>query len=292
MVIRKHLLVGIIVLVGSPMLSLAGRAQTAPPAPFGQAGATGKSADGTTSEEKAAPAPLRDLTGIWQSNGIDQYGYRGGTQAFGAWSMPSDGKPEHQPPYTPAGLQAYHANKPSFGVDAVPVSSVNDPLFGCEPRGMPRQDLYELGAVQIVQTPQQMIVLYTRGGIWRVIPSDGRELPKNPDSSWYGTSVGKWEDDTTFVAETVGMDERTWIDNAGRPHSDQLRVIERFHRVNHDKMELTVIIDDPKYYTKPWVAMDRLPFDLRPPGTPMGQQHCSPSEIANYNKMVSDTVGK
>ena len=77
-------------------------------------------------------------------------------------------------------------------------------------------------------------------------------------SEWYGYSVGKWEDDYTFVVETVGTDERTWLDNAGDPHSSEMRVEERYHRLNHDTVELTVKIDDPKIYTEPWLARDKL----------------------------------
>jgi hypothetical protein len=241
---------------------------------------------------KSAPAPKREITGIWAPTGVDQYGYEGGTQAYGAWSMPSDGKPEHEPPYTPAGIAAMELNKPGFGVREVPAAQANDPVNNCEPRGMPRQDLYELGTIQFLQTPGQTVVLYTRDAVWRVIWTDGRVLPKNAEARWNGYSAGKWEDDTTFVVETNGTDERTWIDNAGRPHSSELRVEERFHRIDHDRMEMTVIIDDPKFYTKPWVAMNKLPFELRPADSSMGEQRCSPAERDFYNKMIADPVGK
>jgi len=86
---------------------------------------------------------------------------------------------------------------------------------------------------------------------------DGRELPKEIlEPRWYGYSVGKWTDDYTFVGETVGLDERTWIDNVGRPHSDQLKVTETWHHVNHDILELTPTIDDPKMQTTRWTALD------------------------------------
>src|SRR5260370_741565 len=65
---------------------------------------------------------------------------------------------------------------------------------------------------------------------------------------WYGYALGKWEEDTTFVVQTVGLDARTWIDNAGRPHSGDLRVEERFHRVSHDILDLTLTIIDPTMY--------------------------------------------
>ena len=78
-------------------------------------------------------------------------------------------------------------------------------------------------------------------------------LPKDPDPRWYGYSVGRWEDDYTFVVETVGLDDRTWS-TTGNPHSTALRVRGRYHRVSQNMLELTVMIDDPKVYTKPWLA--------------------------------------
>jgi hypothetical protein len=92
--------------------------------------------------------------------------------------------------------------------------------------------LYELRPFQIVQTPNQVLILYMFEKRWRVIWTDGRPLPKDPDPRWYGYSVGHWEDDTTFVVNTIGTDERTWLDNAGNPHSAELKVEERYHRIN------------------------------------------------------------
>jgi len=66
--------------------------------------------------------------------------------------------------------------------------------------------------------------MYTFEKRWRVIWTDGRQLPKDPDPRWYGYSVGKWEDDSTFVVQTVGMDDRTWLDDRGDPHSDKLHM--------------------------------------------------------------------
>ena len=76
-----------------------------------------------------------------------------------------------------------------------------------------------------------------------------------PNRRWWGYSVGKWVDDYTFVAESNGFDDRTWLDNAGRPHSDLLHVIEQYRRTDRDHLEITITIDDPKMYTKPWEAL-------------------------------------
>jgi hypothetical protein len=232
-----------------------------------------------------APAPRRDLTGMWDVGG------GAGIQQYGAKNMPSDGKPEHQLQYTPAGREKFLANKPGWGETEVYASQVNDPVDRCDPAGFPRADLFELRATQIVQLPKKVLMLYQFQEVWRTIWTDGRELPKEPEPRWYGYSVGKWEDDYTFVVQTNGLDERTWLDNAGRPHSSDLRVEERFHRIDRDTMELTVIIDDPQIYAKPWVAADKFPLHLRPDDFDVREMICSPTETEEYNKTVTAPVG-
>jgi hypothetical protein len=227
-----------------------------------------------------APAPRRDLSGTWEpANGPSD-----GIQAFGAKNMPDDGKPEHKLFYTPAGLEALQPHKPGFGTRAVEPDEINDPVNSCDPQGMPRQDLYEVRSTQIMQAPKKIVLLYEYNKVWRVIWTDGRQLPKNPEPQWYGYSVGRWVDDYTFVAETVGTDERTWVDNAGRPHSGEMRIEERFHRVSRDRMELTVTLTDPKFYEKPWVALDRFPMTLLPDDFHVREMICSPSEYQAYLK--------
>lgn len=226
-----------------------------------------------------APAPVRDLTGIWEPvRNLE------GIQPNGALNMPADGKPEHDLHLTPYGRELMKTHKSSNGPDEVPPSEENDPAHACEPMGFPRQNLFEVRATEILQTPTQMVLLYTFNRIWRVIWTDGRELPKDPDPHWYGYSVGKWTDDYTFVAQTNGTDERTWLDNAGRPHSEDLRVEEVFHRVNHDSMELTMTINDPKVYERPWVALNKLQFRLKPANSDFVEMMCSPSELNEYNR--------
>jgi hypothetical protein len=123
-----------------------------------------------------------------------------------------------------------------------------------------------------------------------VVWTDGRELPKEPEPRWYGYSVGKWADDYTLVVETRGTKEETWIDRAGRPHSEDLRVEERFHRVDLDHLQLTVTIDDPKMYTKPWVALDKYQFELMPSTFDVREMIWSPSEYQRYNEMMGNTA--
>jgi hypothetical protein len=237
---------------------------------------------------KAAPAPRHDISGIWDpgDSAIQVLG------VLGASAMPEDGKPEHRPPYTPLGREALDRTKPSNTVRSVLPAETNDPVVYCDPQGFPREDLYELRTTQILQRPVSVVILYEFAKIWRVIWTDGRELPKDAEPRWFGYSVGKWVDDYTLVVQTSGTDERTWIDRAGRPHSGDLRVEERFHRVDQDTLELTVTIDDPKMYTKPWVALDKLPFKLEPPTFDVREMICSPSEFSEYNKLIGNPASE
>jgi hypothetical protein len=257
------------------------------------------------------PAPRRDLSGIWNATGLD-----GGFQVNGAFEHPAlfpqkggaaegpieagagaeggrldETGIEHPLPYTPLGLAALKANKPSGpGVRQVPVALSNDPVDQCDPMGFPRLELFELRTFELAQTANQVIYLNQWYGNWRIIWTDGRELPKDPEPRWNGYSVGKWVDDYTFVVETVGLDPRTWLDHAGRPHSADLRVEERFHRVDHDNMELTVTIDDPKMYKEPWLGLNKFPLHLLPSDFDMPELLCSPLDMADYNRQISNAV--
>jgi hypothetical protein len=230
------------------------------------------------------PAPKRDINGIWKP--------QLGAQGTGAANMPADGKPEHQLLFTPFGLEMAKKNKSANGPDAVPAVDDNDPGHACDPQGFPREDLYEMRTTQFIQTPVKTVLLYTYGKVYRVVWTDGRALPVEPDPHWYGYSVGKWTNDTDFVIDTNGTDPRTWIDNAGRPHSEDLRVQEVFHRVDSYNMELTVTIDDPKVYQKPWVALKNVRFVQMPPNTDLLEMICSPSEAAHYNKKYAPASQK
>jgi len=251
--------------------------------------------------KKSGPAPKRDLSGVWDANEAE-----GGRQPSGALEHPAlikprgqgveGGQPDetgimHPLPYTPEGLAALKANKPSGpGVRQVSSALSNDPMDKCDPIGFPRMVLYELRTLELVQTAKQVIYLNQYYGNFRVIWADGRELPKDPDPRWNGYSVGKWVDDYTFVVETTGLNPKTWLDHAGRPHSEDLRVEETFHRVDRDNMEYTVKIIDPKYYSEPWIGLKNYPLHLQPPDYDMMEFLCSPSEWEEYYKEVGNQV--
>jgi len=219
----------------------------------------------------SAPAPRRDLSGTWDAG-------TGGIQPTGHVAAP----------FTARGEQMARANKPGNGTRIVSVTDDNDPLSTMgDPTGFPRIVLYELRPFQIVQTPNQVLMLYMFEKRWRVIWTDGRALPTDPDPRWYGYSVGRWVDDYTLVVQTVGTDDRTWLDNAGNPHSNSLRTEERYHRVNQGTMELTVTLDDPLVYTKPWMPLDKLTIRQMPNGTDLMEMIPSASEAAAYKRVIA-----
>jgi hypothetical protein len=243
--------------------------------------------------KQSEPAPKRDISGIWDGSA------EGGFQAKGAAEHPAmrandlhegidtDERNIAKPlPYTALGEETLEAHKPAAGVRSVAAALVNDPTNICDPVGFPRMELFEMRTFELAQTDDQIIYLNQYNDNWRVIWTDGRELPKDPEPRWNGYSVGKWIDDYTFVAETVGTDDRTWLDNSGRPHSSDLHVEERFHRASDDILELTVTIDDPQMYTKPWVAIDKIPLHRQPKGFDMREMTCAPSETLDYNSQI------
>lgn len=214
--------------------------------------------------EPDGPAPRRDLTGIWDPA-------RGGIGARGA---------RNPAPLTDWGQKKGNTHRSGDGVRQVTADQINDPLSTLgDPGGYPRQLLFELRQVQFLQTPQSVVALFMWERRWRVIWTDGRQLPTDPDPRWYGYAIGRWEDDYTFVVNSNGTDERTWLDNAGNPHSNDLRVEERWRRISEKRLELTVTLDDPKAYTKPWVALDKLQFVQIPPTTDLMEMMNAASEV-------------
>jgi len=127
--------------------------------------------------------------------------------------------------------------------------SKDDPEALCLPAGVPRQAPYPW---RIVQTKTHLFFLF-EGNIhsYRQIFLDGRAHPADPDPTWYGHSVGKWEGDT-LVIDTVGFNDKFWFDFAGHPHTEKLHTIERYRRPEFGRLTYEVTIDDPGAYTKPF----------------------------------------
>ena len=133
------------------------------------------------------------------------------------------------------------------------------PSERCLPRGVPSMMLARQHPWKFVQTPDAVIILFHDSLHYRQIFTDGRPFPADPSPTWLGYSIGRWDGDT-LVAETIGLTEETWLDEGGHPHSEALRVTERFRRRTAGTMDVDVTIDDPMAYTRPWTVTVR--FEL------------------------------
>jgi hypothetical protein len=201
----------------------------------------------------SAPAPRTangkpDLSGIWQAEGApfkELVKYEpGGFNGLGEdvpsqyfFNVLSDFKPEEWP-FQPAAAAAYRKQ----------ASASQPPMPLCQPPAMPMADALPI-PFKIVQTPRLVLVLYEADTFFRQVFMDGRTHPADPQPSWLGYSVGRWEGDA-LVVETTGFTERSPLDVIGHPHSGELRVTERFNRRNFGHMDVAITIDDPKTYTK------------------------------------------
>jgi hypothetical protein len=130
-----------------------------------------------------------------------------------------------------------------------------EPHARCKPSGGARVFLTPYG-VEVVEFPElRQVLVFDVGGphTYRTIYTDGRTHPKTIEPSYYGHSIGWWEGDT-LVVETVGFNEGFWWDRSGLPHTDQLRTLERFTRLDLDTLRYELTIDDPGAYTAPFTG--------------------------------------
>jgi hypothetical protein len=150
-----------------------------------------------------------------------------------------------------------------------------DPLSVCTSvLGIPVAGLLS-EPIKIVQAPKLTMILYEVDNQHRQIFTDGRPLPKEINLPAYlGYSVGRWERDT-FVVETVGFNDKTILDTMGHPHSEALRVTERFHRRDYGHLDIETTFDDPKVYTKPFTI--KVPFELQA-DTDLFEMNCNENE--------------
>ncbi len=191
------------------------------------------------------------------------------------------------PRLTALGQEKYDATMADETPDGITISNTKDPLLVCDPMGWPRLFTYNYG-FEFVQNPDRMFQFFEWGHSWRTIWTDGRALPEDPDPRWLGYSVGRWEGDT-FVVESNGFDERSWLSENvqdrrwGWPHTEEMRLEERYRRVSHNEIEATMTIIDPNTYAEPWVTSSSI---FLTPGTEIGEYFCVPSDAAIFNNRV------
>jgi hypothetical protein len=166
--------------------------------------------------------------------------------------------PKEDPPFQPwaeAKFKELQSEKLHRDPDNGP-----DPTERCIPPGIPRTMLQPF-PWEIVQAHDRVIMIFEYQSLIRQIFTDGRGHPKDQEPTYMGNSIGRFEGDS-LVIDTIGFNDKTWLDPMGLPHSDALHVIEHLHRVDHDTLVDDYTIDDPKAYTKTWTA--RKVFKLKP----------------------------
>ena len=129
----------------------------------------------------------------------------------------------------------------------------------CLPNSIPITPL--LLPFKIVQTPQQMVMIFEHYDPPRQIYTDGRSMPKSLDPSWAGYSIGKWQGDTMIV-ESAGFNGKTWLDAAGHPRGASAHLTERYRRPDFGHLSIDFTVDDPQNYKRPFTV--KLPFHLIP----------------------------
>jgi len=187
----------------------------------------------------AAPAPRTpdgkpDLTGVWQPGGS-------------VGDIAKDVKPV-EVPFQPWAETLYKHRVDTQGKE--------DPQAYCVLSGVPREDFVPY-PFKIMNSPGVTVILYEALHSYRQIFMDGRELPKNPNPTWMGYSIGHWDGDT-LVVESSGFNDQGWMDNNGHPNTEAMHLTERFHRRDFGHIDLRITIDDPKAYTKPWTVSEVL----------------------------------
>ena len=197
-----------------------------------------------------------DLSGVWrvEATPLDEL-----TRLFGdlaSTSVPGDDartfskylfniladfKPE-EAPMRPEAAELFKQRAPNGGRDF--------PTSRCLPAGVPTALVIPI-PFKIVQTRGLTLMLFEGDNTIRQIYTDGRKHPADPSPMWLGYSVGKWEGDT-LVVDTIGFNDKSWLDAIGHPHSEALRVVERFRRRDFGHLDVEATIEDPKMYTRPF----------------------------------------
>jgi hypothetical protein len=134
----------------------------------------------------------------------------------------------------------------------------DDPNAFCLPSGIVMKHAVP-APFKIIQQPKLLVFLYESRMIYRQVFTDGRPFPEDPQPAWHGYSVGHWEGDVLIV-ESMGFNDKFWLDTQGRPSTEQLRVTERFTRPTFGRLEVEITINDPGAYTAPWTVKQTMHY--------------------------------
>jgi hypothetical protein len=230
-----------------------------------------------------------DLTGVWQGGSTRRGNWEEANSGLGVGGTGRDPTAPAAPSAAqiarePAPYQPWAAKKV---LEFFNRRGIDDPTGFCLPPGLPRASIVGLFPLQIVHTPQQIVILYEYMNVFRVIPLNA----KHPDDlvpTYMGDSVGYWEGDT-LVVDVVGFNDKTWLTTTGTFHSDALHITERYTRIDKDQINYEVTVDDPVVLTKPWII--RSTMMLRE-GTRLQEYVCAENNLdpARYEKLLKDGI--
>jgi len=228
------------------------------------------------SAQPGAPFDSRDFSGVWETNHDGTKGFRSMTEE------------KATPPRTPRAQEIYLSRKtarPHEGKKAVEPAFGNDPIMMCNPKGLVRQFMYTDPAEFVhAAKGDRILMIFQSQGSPRTIWMDGRALPVNPEPRWNGYSVGRWEGNT-LVIDTIGFDDRAWLDQYGNVYSADMRLEERWRRVDRDTLEAVYRIDDPASYTRPWVSTTKI---WKRQAQELREEFCAPMDELPFNEAVRD----
>jgi hypothetical protein len=211
-----------------------------------------------TAKPSRAGTSTPNLSGTW-NKGIERTA--AGTFGDDADGVPFLGFTRQDPPLLPSAMEIYQTNRKGVTDPRSKGRDDIDPSNSCFPPG-PTRIFTIPRPFEIRQTSEEVYILSEMDHWVRRIYTDGRGHPDGYPSTWMGHSIGRY-DGNTLVVDTAAINETTWIDTLGHPHSDALHLVERIRRLNHDTLEIEVTFEDPKAYARPWTG--KKVYQLQPP---------------------------
>lgn len=199
-------------------------------------------------------AALACSSGLWAQRSEPSATAAAPPDLSGTWMPPADGHHRRfraeDAPLQPWALEVYKEHRKGVSDPYRQGLPQVDPFMYCLPSGTPRAYTAPL-PFDLVQVPGRIYMVFQTNPLVRYIYTDGRGHPDGFPVTFMGHSIGRWDGDT-LVVDTLGIDETSWLDTVGTPHSDALRVEERMRRTTPEQLEINFLFDDPKAYTRPW----------------------------------------
>jgi hypothetical protein len=231
-----------------------------------------------------------NLTGVWQ----------GASNRRGSWDDANSGLGvggtgvDPNAPANPASQQVitdpapYKPELAKKVLESFNKRGIDDPASLCLPLGLPRVYIVGLFPIQIVQTPEQIVIMYEYMNSFRVIPLNAKKHPDDMLPTYMGDSIGHWEGDT-LVVDVTSFNDRTWLTGTGTFHSADLHVVERYTRIDKDQINYDVTVEDPNVLTRPWTIHTTM---MLREGTRVREYVCAENNLdpGQYEHLLKDGV--